>query len=391
VEAEAPPEPSRVDAAEGVDEQIERQRVDQPRGIFQLGPITMLSQQFGRLNDRLEEDFGLRFGLAYTVLYQVASDGIGPTSAASGDFDFSGRWRLFKNESDRGQFGFLLENRHRFTEISPARLNRSIGSIWRTTRGFSDFDFTLRELWWDQKLFDDRLVFRVGVINQKHFVDLYTFKSQNFYFLSSPYSDSPTIAFPTNGFGAMVRVQPLEDLHVTGTFGDANGDNFDRFSGFGEHEFYTAIDVALTPEFEGIGRGKFGVTAWHIDAREQQGIPSGRGFSFVAEQEIAENFYPFARYGYGDGANLVMEHVVAAGVGLRRPFGQKTDAAGVGFSWARPSVSLLDDQWGMEAFYRIQLTEALQLTPGFQLILDPAFNPSEDVVSLFQLRLRVQF
>ena len=100
---------------------------------------------------------------------------------------------------------------------------------------------------------------------------------------------------------------------------------------------------------------------------------------------------PFARYGHGDGADLLVEHLVALGVGFERPFGAADDVAGVGGSWARPSVPGARDQWGLEVFYRFQLTPVIQVTPGFQLLINPSLNPSEDLVGVFQLRLGVVF
>ncbi len=38
-----------------------------------------------------------------------------------------------------------------------------------------------------------------------------------------------------------------------------------------------------------------------------------------------------------------------------------------------------------------ELTQFLAVTPDVQLIVDPALNPSEDVLALFGFRLRVAF
>ncbi|MHC5008753.1 MAG: carbohydrate porin [Planctomycetota bacterium] len=39
----------------------------------------------------------------------------------------------------------------------------------------------------------------------------------------------------------------------------------------------------------------------------------------------------------------------------------------------------------------MQLTPTLQITPDYQIIIEPAFNPKEDVVGVFGLRFRIQF
>jgi porin len=42
-------------------------------------------------------------------------------------------------------------------------------------------------------------------------------------------------------------------------------------------------------------------------------------------------------------------------------------------------------------FYRFQLTQFLAITPDAQLIIDPALNPTVDVLAFFGIRLRASF
>ncbi|MFQ5527753.1 MAG: carbohydrate porin [Thermoanaerobaculia bacterium] len=374
------------------------QQLDESAGeraaLFPYGPISFLYPPWQALNEKLDDEIGLRLGLTYYILFQYTTPGPDPREAASGDFDFFGRWKLIGEEGgNRGILGFNLEHRHKYTSIPPSELNVGIGSIWRTTRGFTDSGFSFNELWWDQRLANDQVRIRFGTINPKHFYDLHRFKSQKRFFQSTPLSDSPTIDFPRNGLGAVIRLSPLKELHIAAGINDANGDRsvggFDTF--FGDAEFFPALNVAYTPTFEGLGEGRYSVTLWHIDARSNQGTPSGRGISALIEQEVIDGVVPFVRYGYGDGADLAVEHLVALGVGLDRPFGRKDDRFGVGGSWARPSGGLGRDQWGFEAFYRFQVTPVFQVSPGAQLIVNPSLNPDDDVIGVFQLRLGFVF
>jgi porin len=49
----------------------------------------------------------------------------------------------------------------------------------------------------------------------------------------------------------------------------------------------------------------------------------------------------------------------------------------------------LSDQFMAEAFYRIQLSENLAVTPSVRLIVDTALDPTKDAIGLFGLRGRV--
>ncbi len=384
----------RVGSADDVLQQIETGARGRKVSLFKNGPISVLHPYWQALNNKLDEQINLRLGFSYYALFQYTTPGPNPRSAASGDFDFFGRWIVAEGEKwFRGQIGFNVEHRHAYTDIPPSQLSLGIGSIWRTTRGFTDSGFNFNELWWNQQFADDRVGLSIGTINQKHFYDLHSLKSQKLYFLSTPLSDSPTIAFPRPGLGARLRISPLEELHISVGIGDANGDRsvggFDTF--FGDAEFFGALDLAFTPTFAGLGHGRYAVTLWHIDARSSLGIPSGRGFSAVFEQEISPGVVPFARYGYGDGATLQVKHLAALGVGFERPFGADDDVVGVGGSWSRPHVPGARDQWGLEVFYRFQLTPVIQVTPGFELLINPSLDPSEDLVGVFQMRLGIIF
>ena len=67
----------------------------------------------------------------------------------------------------------------------------------------------------------------------------------------------------------------------------------------------------------------------------------------------------------------------------------------MGVNWSRPSESTLgpglDDQFTAEAYYRYQPLPVLAVTPGVQLLFNPALNPEEDLVAVFGLRARLSF
>ena len=49
------------------------------------------------------------------------------------------------------------------------------------------------------------------------------------------------------------------------------------------------------------------------------------------------------------------------------------------------------DQYVMELYLRHQLTPKIRITPGFQLIVDPSLNRDDDVIGIFEFRVRVVF
>ncbi|MGD8356369.1 MAG: carbohydrate porin, partial [Methyloceanibacter sp.] len=49
------------------------------------------------------------------------------------------------------------------------------------------------------------------------------------------------------------------------------------------------------------------------------------------------------------------------------------------------------EQYSVEIFYRVQLTQEFQVTPSVQFIVDPAFNLAEDTITVLGVRGRAEF
>ena len=136
---------------------------------------------------------------------------------------------------------------------------------------------------------------------------------------------------------------------------------------------------------------------------------------------------PFFRYGYsegiGGGSPALLDQMVAGGFAIEDVFGQDNDVIGIGASWGRRDlgstvlpvsspiiVDVGDDlinlgeftdllqvdfgtveQYSVEIFYRVQLTQEFQVTPSVQFIVDPAFNLAEDTITVLGVRGRAEF
>ena len=142
-------------------------------------------------------------------------------------------------------------------------------------------------------------------------------------------------------------------------------------------------------------------TLWHKSRQKKAGAPEGWGVSLYAEGEIGR-YVPFVRLGHSEGIGekgtpAALNDMAAAGVGLTDIFGQDHDVLGIGFGWGRRDKTVGDplaalkrtDQYSAELFYRVQVTELLEVTPDVQVFWDPTSNPAEDTIAVFGLRARV--
>lgn len=366
-----------------------------PAGLLKYGPVSLIDPMWDQLNEKTQE-IGLNIGLAYTALYQAASGGPGERDAAAGDVDLFGDWRLLgaKDDPNRGSLYFAAENRHElFTPIAPADLKGEIGSLWKTTDGFNQQVLTLREVYWQQHIAGDRVIVRVGKLDAKNYYSNNYWQSDNKYFLSEAFSFFPVRASPGNGLGVNLNAKLSEDWYVSAGFQDAQGKKtgggFDTF--FGDFNLFGAGEIGFTPTIETLGRGTYRCTAWYRDAGETDGKPHDAGFDLSFDQHVGEHVIPFFRYGWSEGNVSGIEQMVDLGVGWEGKLLTVSDVVAIAGSWGRPSDSDLRDQYAAEVFYRLQVSPDNQFTLGYQLIVDPASNPNDDVVGVFEARWRVAF
>ncbi len=363
--------------------------------LFSVGPLEALHRQWEDAARRLEQGIGLQLGLNYTALYQNADASVPlrPSEAAVGDFDFFGRWNLVNRGGPwPGALVFFTENRHRFTDIPPSELGGAIGSLWGTTNAFSEQDYALTQLYWEQGSQEDRVVSRLGKMDPEAIYDRSRYVSANEAFLNQAFSKTLAMPVPTTGLGAALAISPIPNTYIVGGVHDANGDK----TSFGEikkGELFTAIEFGIAPSYGKPGAGLYHVTLWHSDAREKANIPSGRGAALTLQQELGPDgrIVPFFRYSYGDGGATPVRQGIAVGVGFEEPFGQNNDLIGIGFSWGQPSDRTLRDQYVMEAFYRVQITPHTNLTPDIQVTFDPSDNSAEETIVVGGVRLRTLF
>jgi len=186
-----------------------------------------------------------------------------------------------------------------------------------------------------------------------------------------------------------------DNIYIVAGLADTNGDPTspeDFFSSFfDDAEYFKHIEVGWTPSQDRIYLDNVHLTYWHADERGAAGVPDGWGVGFSATKFIDDTWMPFLRAGYAEDGGALWER--SLGIGLGRYLSGRKDLAGIGLNWSRPSETGvgpgLDDQYTIEAFYRLQLSQNFAITPDVQLLIDPALNPQEDRLWVLGLRGRL--
>jgi porin len=367
------------------------------KGAVAIRP-DLLDEYFG-FKKRVEDAHGFSFGFDYNALFQEASDSLGEDTAAGGVFRAYGSWTLVgKDSGDTGTLVYKVENRHRLgTDIAPKDLGAEVGYAGLTAVTFSDIGWALTNLYWSQHLLKNRLAFVAGIVDTTDYIDVYGLVNIWTDFNNYAFTTNPTIPAPDQGLGAAVRVMPTENIYILGGIADANGDPTDPGdsvnSFFGDAEFFTHIEVGWISSWDRRFSDNIHLTAWHADERKQAGVSDGWGLAFSFSRLFADTWEPFFRAGYSEDGGALWERSISAGIGYHTR--KKSDVVGLGLNWSRPSENTfgpgLDDQYTAEIYYRFQLLRILTITPDLQLLLNPAHNPDEDLITVWGLRMRISF
>ena len=234
-------------------------------------------------------------------------------------------------------------------------------------------------------------------------------------FLNSALVNNPTIPFPDEGLGVVLHWNPIDWWYVSYGIADAQADR--RETGFntafhGKDYYISLFETGITPQFESTSgplQGAYRIGVWYDpqgkdrftreDAkRDDNGFYASLDQTLMKENrdaEDAQGLGTFARYGYADKSVNDITQFVSGSVQYQGLFEDRDDdviAVGIGY-WkisddSDPSV---DAETVYEAYYNVQITKWLHLTPDIQYIQNPAGdgNPSDTLV--VGLRAQITF
>ena len=343
--------------------------------------------------ERVNQDLGLQFGLDYSILYQGLTDSLGEDQAAGGVFRLFGNWTLLgRDTSHPGSLVFKIENRHRIgTDVAPQNLGFEAGYVGLTGTLFSDFDWGVTNLFWQQKFHDGKINFIVGTLDPTDYVNIYGLTNPLTQFQNLTFLTDPTIAAPNQGLGIAAGAMLSDNIYITGSLSDANGDpteaGFDSF--FNDGEFFKHIEIGWVSSFERRYFDNIHLTAWHVDERDEAETPNDWGLAFSTSWFINDRWMPFLRGGFSQDGAALLDGSVSVGFG--RYFDNSSNLLGFGVGWGSPAQDGLEAQVTTELFYRLQLAQNLALTPDIQVIFNPALNPDQDAIAVFGIRTRLNF
>lgn len=363
-------------------------------GTIRLRERERLLERLSIESQSLESRTGLRLGFAYTMLAQQATGGPGKRAGAAGDLDLLAKWTLLgRGTKNTGELVFAAEYRFQIGTATPSQLGGELGTLMGTTNGFSERPMIVKEAYWLQRLFEDHLRVGIGRVDPENVTGGHRLQSANTAFLNKAFSGNPAIAFPGNGAAAGVSFRPTEQFYATvgaaNAYGRSTTMEVDEL--FSEWKLFSFVELGFTPQIDGFGAGRYRVSLWNIDEREETGQPQDSGFSIILEQDFGPRLQAFARYGHADGDVTGITNLIEGGLAVKGLIGSKDNLTGLALAWAEPTSDDDRAETVLEMFQRWQVTAQTQFTLGIETIFNPGKAPDDDVIGVFSARLRVSF
>jgi hypothetical protein len=356
-----------------------------------LGPSQLLTP-YDDFLDELKAKHGLGFAVTYSPIYQVGGPGGSHNMTVNQELAVYVDWTVF----DHPIFGkgrvdlYAYQQADNFTGTDTALFADHVGSSWLLSDADADGVYTsLATLWWEQLLFDDHLDITFGQLDPILLFDLNLYAGwDRGSFIAEPLSGNPVRNFAEPGLGVYLAVQDLDIAYVNGTVMDADADGrYPDFESLGNGRWAYLLEAGLTPTIPSLGLFEFSVTLNAID-RTRDG-PASEGLLISLSQDFGERFSFFMRYGLNDGKRTDIEEMVSVGVVFKGIFQFTGDWIGAAFMWGHPADSSLRDQFGIEAYWRLQLRDRVQFTPDLQVIVHPSGRPHSKTEFVGGLRILI--
>lgn len=284
----------------------------------------------------------------------------------------------------------------------------------------------ISELWYQQKLWDDRVRFKIGKIDVNSEFAFPGISSGDFINSAAAYSPTNYTTMPTYpepSTGALLFVAPLQQWYIGAGFFDGSlsaGKATGRLGPkplFEGDEFYwigeTGVTwTAIADSGRWWGAGRVAAGAWHHTgefARFDGGTDDNTSGAYATlEQQLlrrsdnadddnfARGLFTFLQLGYGEEEVNPAAHHVGVGIACKGTFeGRDSDGAGIHFSWIDLSdadgASFQDDETLIELMYKFQVTPAISVRPDLQFIFNPSGAPDVDDAVVGAIRIEITF
>ena len=412
---------------------LDAPRTDPVDGLFP-DPLEAIIRPLRNAADWTRSELGLEWNVHYTLLYQHASRSVDgqPRDAGNGRLDLGFNWVVFDDATlGRGGVGFLLRSGVEIGQPDSFTMSEAVGAAPVNLNALQwTYPISPDLLYWHQSWCDERITASIGKIHPNQFIQSNRIANdESRQFLAGPFDGLNTLGTTLGTYtgGAALQVVPADGTYLSAAWADPAGGPDRGIRTIGDGGWWAAMQVGLVPVFEGLdgsevdGNWNFVFAGTNqalstaLLGAAESGVSNGAGFGNILlggldvsassesnrewgwgamiEQGLASDLDVLLQYGSSTEGMSAIDRQFNAVLQWSRPFGRRDEAIGIGYSWSRPTDLYAEPRREIqlvEAYYRIQLTDSMQLSPDVQVLLRPATGPDRPVF-VFGLRLTTTF
>jgi hypothetical protein len=348
---------------------------------------------------RVSAEHGFDYAFVNAPVFQAGSEG--NESYADNEMDLYLQWRLNENSEVASRVFFWGTYVQTFSDKPNGEFSRSQQLLSTTISAGTDpnKDFSAPSaLWWEQTFKTSGTTYRAGQLyatslwgNNRYTADdregfMNSVLSSN---VGLPWSDRP------RGVGLMVKkATGLGYVSAGVQDAKANQTSIDASSFLDGRYLYT-FELSSTRDYDTASEGRYKLAVGYMDSSDvydEQGREtqdSGWGIAFSAQREFEGNIALFSQLRHSFNGRVASGVKTSANVGIvfNRPLGWGNDSLGFGLLYARSDDENLRDEFGVEAYWRLQITHRFDLTPDIQLVRRARGDSGISAIPGLRLRL----
>jgi porin len=358
-----------------------------------IAPIVRPFDDFARV---VFERTHLKFGATYTFLNQYATNtpqGSVRHNQFSGRLDFTAAWSAYDNGSSAGSISILVRSGENIGISQRFNLSDSLGSglfLNCLQGGGQQRPITLNILYWRQDFLRRRLSFYVGKIHPNEYISLSMFNNdERAQFLNG--QNDGNLAFASDGAyagGAAFEFQATRHFYIHAVVVDTEGAAQDNIATLVDRKYMEAIELGWFSGSVGEQYRDYRIGFWRDDTKT---LGSGYGGGFGFEHEFPSGWAPFGRFGFATETGTAIKQTATLGLAQVQPFGRRGDMFGAAFNYTVPTNGGKHHESVFETFYRLRLTQSIDLGPDLEISVHPTFAPKAYVTALLGVRMRIIF
>ena len=363
--------------------------------LFKRDPFRLALMPADRTLNELRKKERLSFAATYTLLDQYATatpEGV-RHNWATGRFDLSGGWKAYDHGGNAGSLSILVRSGVNLGVSQKFNLSDALGSglvLNCLPGGGPQEPITLNVLYYRQDFYQRKFAFYLGKIHPNEFISLSLYNNdERDQFLNAENDGNLTV--PSDGTyagGAALEYQASRHIYIHAVTVDTEGGQQRNIESLVDKKYMNAVEFGWKSGNPTRQEHLFRIGIWRDDTKTQG---SGAGVGFGSDYELKSGWVPLGRLGIGTDTGSSIKRVASVGLVHVRPFGRQGDMFGASFTLTDPSHSARHHESLFETFYRVRLTQSMELGPDLEVSIHPTSSPNEYTTALLGIRGRFIF